>query len=371
MHNRRWVRLALVLVLMGGGGGVWASDIFSGVAPAGTCLAVAGGVVNTVLTDNGSGCPQDAGASSFIQALTASGVLGMNGSGGTLLTQPSNTTIFSFNGNSRVVSGSIANPGFFSAARWDGTVGSPTAVQAGDQLGGFNSWAYNGTALAGPYGTFRCYANQNQAVGSGGTYCDIGTTANGGTTLTEAIRFENDQGITVPSTVTGGDKGAGTINAGGLYVNGVAVPAATSSYVKSFTGDGTLINNSASTGAVTVTLANATAYSLWGNNTSSAAAPGYTVNPIVSGKYPSSQTGLGTTTAVGSYLQNTTLSTSGTKVQVSPALEFEGMSITRHRGMWIISRGRYFTTCLSPEQVLVGYGIFRKVSIPGRRASRM
>ena len=44
----------------------------------------------------------------------------------------------------------------------------------------------------------------------------------------------------------------------------------------------------------------------------------------MSGKYTSSQTGLGTTTATGSYLQNTTLSTSGTKVQVSPALEFEG-----------------------------------------------
>ena len=167
----------------------------------------------------------------------------MNGSGGTLLTQPSNTTIFSFNGNSRVVSGSIANPGFFSAARWDGTVGSPTAVQAGDQLGGFNSWAYNGTALAGPYGTFRCYANQNQVVGSGGTYCDIGTTANGGTTLTEAIRFENDQGITVPSSVTGGDKGAGTINAGGLYVAGVAVVAGGCAKIGSPTSGAVLTDN--------------------------------------------------------------------------------------------------------------------------------
>ena len=38
----------------------------------------------------------------------------------------------------------------------------------------------------------------------------------------------------------------------------------------------------------------------------------------------SSQTGLGTTTATGSYLQNATLSTSGATVQVSPASEQEG-----------------------------------------------
>lgn len=45
--------------------------------------------------------------------------------------------------------------------------------------------------------------------------------------------------------------------------------------VSSFTGDGTLINNSGSTGAVTVTLGNAGAHKWWGNNTGSTAAPGY------------------------------------------------------------------------------------------------
>jgi len=45
--------------------------------------------------------------------------------------------------------------------------------------------------------------------------------------------------------------------------------------VTSFTGDGTLINNSGSTGAVTATLANAAAHKFWGNNTGSSAAPGY------------------------------------------------------------------------------------------------
>ena len=51
--------------------------------------------------------------------------------------------------------------------------------------------------------------------------------------------------------------------------------------VTSFTGDGTLINNVGSTGAVTDTLANAAANTVWGNATTASAAPGYTTNPVV------------------------------------------------------------------------------------------
>lgn len=53
--------------------------------------------------------------------------------------------------------------------------------------------------------------------------------------------------------------------------------------VSSFTGDGTLLNNSASTGAVTATLANAPANTVWGNNTGSSAAPGYQTSINISG----------------------------------------------------------------------------------------
>jgi hypothetical protein len=45
--------------------------------------------------------------------------------------------------------------------------------------------------------------------------------------------------------------------------------------VSSFTGDGTLITNSASTGAVTATLGTAVAHRWWGNPTGSTTAPGY------------------------------------------------------------------------------------------------
>ena len=53
--------------------------------------------------------------------------------------------------------------------------------------------------------------------------------------------------------------------------------------VTSFSGDGALLSNSSSTGAVTTTLGNAGAYSLWGNNTGSSASPGYISTAILGG----------------------------------------------------------------------------------------
>lgn len=53
--------------------------------------------------------------------------------------------------------------------------------------------------------------------------------------------------------------------------------------VSSFTGDGTILSNSASTGTVTATLASAAAKTVLGNATSSSAAPTYTTAPVVSG----------------------------------------------------------------------------------------
>jgi hypothetical protein len=181
--------------------------------------------------------------------------------------------------NTRIEADSFAASSFFTAIRADGTAAARTALLSGDQIGGYNSWGYNGTATVGPAASLRTFASANWSGTANGTYADIVTTPSAGTTAAEVIRFENDGGVTVPSTVTGGDKGAGTINAGGLYVNGVAVSTGTG--VTSFTGDGALSNNSASTGAVTFTLANAAKNTVWGNPTGSPAVGGYTANPIV------------------------------------------------------------------------------------------
>jgi hypothetical protein len=77
----------------------------------------------------------------------------------------------------------------------------------------------------------------------------------------------------------------GTSGAATFVGNTLNIPqySGGSSGVSSFSGDGTILGNSSSTGAVTATLKNATAYSVLGNATGSAAAPAYTQNPIVSG----------------------------------------------------------------------------------------
>ena len=103
-----------------------------------------------------------------------------------------------------------------------------------------------------------------------GTGCSMGTSGTG-----TILGCEQILGIFCPASVTGGDKGAGTINTAGLYVNGSAV-------VQSFNGDGALLSNNSSNGSVTAAVANAGSYSLWGNSSSSSGPPGYTSTPAVS-----------------------------------------------------------------------------------------
>jgi hypothetical protein len=152
---------------------------------------------------------------------------------GTAPVPPASTLLDIYNANataSRLVVRSFGSTAFYSSAAYAGTLQTPTAVASNSQIGGWNAWAYDGTALGGPIAAFRVFANQNQAVGAHGSYADIATTPNGTTTEVEAIRFENDGGITVPATVTGGSKGAGTINvSGGYYVNGALLATGVSS----------------------------------------------------------------------------------------------------------------------------------------------
>ena len=88
------------------------------------------------------------------------------------------------------------------------------------------------------------------------------------------------------AVILGGIASAGTINhclklaANGIdYVDSGSACAAAG--VTSITGDSTIISNSGSTGAVTLTLANALAGSVLGNATASAAAPSYTRTPVL------------------------------------------------------------------------------------------
>lgn len=64
--------------------------------------------------------------------------------------------------------------------------------------------------------------------------------------------FQNTMGVALPTNVTGGNKGAGTINAAGLYVNNVAVATTAGSVASWSAGTTGLTPSTATTGAVTL-----------------------------------------------------------------------------------------------------------------------
>jgi hypothetical protein len=169
--------------------------------------------------------------------------LGLNPSGGPVLSKGALTVSLSPSTFPAALSGSVIRgmnidttisrseldafgaASHFSSVRYNGTAASISALLATNEIGSFNAWGYDGTAIStGPQAAFRTFANQNWSVGSHGTYADVATTPNSSTTLTSVLRFENDGGITTPG-VTGGDQGIGTINAAGLYSNGNPVVA--------------------------------------------------------------------------------------------------------------------------------------------------
>lgn len=126
--------------------------------------------------------------------------------------------------------------------RADGTAASPTAVQANESLGAFSFRGYGTTAYATIASVaFLGFAAQNFTDTAWGGFATIETIPNGSTTRSVRVRVENDGGVLVPDTVTGGSKGAGTLNASGLYVSNVAVLTANQTITLSgdVTGSGT------------------------------------------------------------------------------------------------------------------------------------
>jgi hypothetical protein len=200
---------------------------------------------------------------------------------------------------------------FFTGVAYGGTQASPTALTTGTQITGFNAFGYNGTAVVGSAGTLRTYAADNWAVGDQGTYIDIAVTKNGTNSAVESIRFENDGGITVPSTVTGGDQGVGTINCAGIYVNGIAV-----------TGGG---------GSGTVTSASVvSANGLAGTVATATTTPAITLSTTVTGVLKGNGTAISAATAGTDYQVPITLTTTGT----SGAATFSGgtLNIPQYSG---------------------------------------
>jgi hypothetical protein len=89
--------------------------------------------------------------------------------------------------NGRVQINSYGTMSNLTVARYDGTGAAPTAVQSGDQIGGLNAYAYNGTSLVGPIASIRPYAAENVASGHQGSKVCIATTPLASTTAVDSF----------------------------------------------------------------------------------------------------------------------------------------------------------------------------------------
>lgn len=163
-----------------------------------------------------------------LQVAGSSGVITAYSTSAAPLAGPSGTQIIAANTTPFVVADSSnTSPGAFFLSRASrGSIGSPSALQSGDNIGGFmfegyGATGYSSNARAAIFG----YAAQTWTDSNQGTYLTLVTTPNNSTTQAVRGRIENDGGLMWPDTVTGGSKGAGTINATSYYVVGNLVLA--------------------------------------------------------------------------------------------------------------------------------------------------
>lgn len=182
-------------------------------------------------------------ANSAMWATSASGVPSITSTpvlGGTLTINNNASALQAPNSGSRLQVGSADNidsrltvdafgTGFpiLDMRRTRGTAAARTAVQSGDVIGAMSGFGFDGTNYA--LGTSaNMLATQTWTAGARGTQWRIGTITRDTATYVERLGIEDTGAILVPPTVTGGSQGAGTVNASGLFVSGVAVPTTAS-----------------------------------------------------------------------------------------------------------------------------------------------
>jgi Chaperone of endosialidase len=204
----------------------------------------------------GFGCNSLSGlVSPITQSLVFTGQIGISLNATALPTKQVGTVLQLANADtiaSRLENDAFAATAYFTGVRSDGTNAAPTTLQNLDEISGINAWGYNGSSIVGPRASVREFAAQNWTGSAQGTRVDIATTLNNTTTMSPVCGFENDGGVTCPPTVTGGDQGAGKINAAGLFVNGVAVSTGSNAF-SSITA--AIANNSVENAAFTQTWA--------------------------------------------------------------------------------------------------------------------
>jgi hypothetical protein len=162
----------------------------------------------------------------------------------------------------------FAAAGAVIARRANTTNAAKSAILSGDGLGAFAVAGYDGSAYTDAKASISFFAGGNWSGSSNPVYFDFYTTPAGSTTPVARGRVEIDGGLTWPSSVTGGSKGAGTINATELYRAGTVLATVATSASASDLSTGTLpagrlpaltgdITSSAGSAATTLAAGNA------------------------------------------------------------------------------------------------------------------
>lgn len=121
---------------------------------------------------------------------------------------------------------SYAQPGYFTLTRRNAPLGVPTKVVSGNDLGGIESWPFDGTTARGPTARAHVIAAEDVTAGHWGSEFCLATVALTTTTLSDSLCQQPSGGVTIGSPA-GGDKGSGTFNsAGTIYENNVPLDTA-------------------------------------------------------------------------------------------------------------------------------------------------
>lgn len=235
--------------------------------------------VSGTFTINGSGLPTLAGTNVFtgLNTFTQTATFDFNVS--SLPAAPTGTLVWGAGVDgvvARVLLDSFGAPSIWTGRRADGTNSAKTALVSGDEISSLNAWGFNGTAYVGPQAAIKTKAAGNWTTGpSYPTSIGFWTTPVSSGTLTEDWDIGPSGGL-YGTGITGGDEGAGSINAGAYYLNGspiasgtvtsvgLSLPSIFNITVSPVTGSGTL----------TATLATEAANTIFaGPTTGSAAAP--------------------------------------------------------------------------------------------------
>jgi hypothetical protein len=170
------------------------------------------------------------GASGFRLTIDTNGLVALNRNAIAAPTPPTGTIFHVAGADAAATSitvGAFAAPTAYLGRRANGTNASKTTLTSGDAIISFAALGYDGSAYtASPQAAIVMYGGGTWSGSSTPAYIDFSTTAASSTTLTARARIETDGGIIATPLVTGGSKGAGTVNvSGGYYISGTLLSA--------------------------------------------------------------------------------------------------------------------------------------------------